>query len=558
MKEDVQVIVVGSGISGGWAAKELTEAGLNVLMIERGRMIEHGTGYRNEWTPPWEMPFRGVGDTQQTKRDYAVQSGSSAFNEWSQDHFVNDAENPYQASKPFTWIRGYQMGGRSLIWGRQCYRWSDQDFSANKLDGHGEDWPIRYADLAPWYDHVERFIGVSGSKEGLPQLPDGQFQPPMAMNTVEHAFAEAVNGHYEDRRLIIGRTANLTQDLPGRSKCQYRGICERGCSFGAYFSTQSSTLPAAVATGRLTVLTDHMVDNLTYDQRRRRVTGVNLINTITGERRHVASRVVFLCAGSINSVSILLRSRSDATPNGLGNAHDRLGRFFMDHGLAMSVIADVPGFADREYHGNSPNCFVIPRYINVNQRHSSLLRGYSFQGLAYRKQWTRGFKEPGIGVDFKNKLRRSGDWQLLMGGFAEAMPVPTNRVSLDKTAVDRFGVAQTHINFEYQPNDRALLEDAKLQAAQMVSLIGARPLLQSADPGPGGSAIHEMGGAAMGRDPRTSVLNAHNQLHEAPNVFVTDGAAMASSACQNPSLTYMALTARAASAAASQIKQGIL
>lgn len=558
MSMDFDAIVVGSGITGGWAAKELTERGLKVLMIERGPMIEHGSGYTTETLAPWEMPFRGLGNPELVKQDYPVQSRSVAFDEFTRSHFVNDRENPYQSSTPFNWIRGYQVGGRSLIWGRQCYRWSDLDFGANKADGHGEDWPIRYADLAPWYDHVERFIGVSGSIENLPQLPDGRFQPPMQMNAVEQQLARAVAARYAGRRVIIGRTANLTEDLPGRSKCQYRGICGRGCSFGAYFSTQSSTLPAAQATGRLTILPDSLVASLNYDPVARKVTGAQIIDTATRQKRTVTARIIFLCAGSINSLSILLRSRSESMPNGLANSSGRLGRYFMDHGLAMSAIVEVPGFEDHNYFGNRPNGIFIPRYINVTEPEPALLRGYSFQGFAYRAQWTRAYRTPGIGAEFKARFRASGSWHMLLAAFAEGLPMADNRVTLDPVATDAYGLPQTRIEHSYAPNDRALLRHAEEEAVRMASLIGGKVIVRSADPGPGGTAIHEMGGAAMGHDPARSVLNAGNQAHDVQNLFVTDGAAMASTACQNPSLTYMALTARACDAAVSKMQAGLL
>lgn len=557
MSAEFDAIVVGSGITGGWAAKELTERGLKVLMIERGPMIEHRVDYKTEHTPPWELSFRGRGDEQLMKLDYPVQrNAGGALNEWTAAHFVNDREHPYQATKPFNWIRGYQLGGRSLIWGRQCYRWSDLDFGANLADGHGADWPIRYADLAPWYDHVESFIGVSGSVENLPQLPDGKFQPPMSMNIVETRLAKAIAAKYQDRRMIIGRTANLTQERPGRAPCQYRGICARGCSYGAYFSTQSSTLPAARATGRLTVLPDTVVDNLVFDAAAKRVTAVRVLDTKTRVRKQISAKIIFLCAGSINSLSVLLRSKSAAAPEGLGNSSGRLGRYFMDHALTMSAIARIPGFDAHAYFGNRPNGIVIPRYFNTTTRHQELLRGFSFQGMAFRAGWPRGFHSAGLGEPFKAGLRRPGEWRMLLGGFAEALPVASNRVTLDPVKVDQYGMPQTRIDFAYSKNDLELLKVAERDAIEMVKLVGGEVLKSSVDPGPGGTAIHEMGGAAMGRDPATSVLNAHNQLHDAANVFVTDGAAMASSACQNPSLTYMALTARAAAGAVDKLKLG--
>ncbi|WP_313807050.1 GMC family oxidoreductase [Sphingobium sp.] len=557
---DFDAIVVGSGITGGWAAKELTERGLKVLLVERGPLIEHQSGYTNEVTPPWDMPFRGFGDPRLNASDYPVQSKGMHFTEWSRDHFVNDRENPYQTTKdnPFQWRRGYQLGGRSLTWGRQCYRWSDLDFSANAKDGHGVDWPIRYADLKPWYDHVENFIGVSGSLEGLPQLPDGIFQPAMKLNVVEQAFKDRIAATYDDRRLIIGRSSNMTQDKPGRTKCQYRNICARGCSFGGYFSTQSSTLPAARATGRLTLVTDALVESLEYDPARRRVTGVRVIDTKNRAPRVYRSQIVFLCAGSVNSISLLLRSANDAMPRGLANSSGVLGRYFMDHALALSVTAKVPGFEGHAYFGNRPCSLVIPRFINVAGATDGLLRGYSYQGNATRRGWADGIGLPGMGKALKHDVGHAGDWTILLGAFAECLPVASNRVTLDHMNRDPFGLPQTKIEFAYGDNERKLLAHALQEAKAMLALMNAEILSETAEPGPPGGAVHEMGGARMGRDPTTSVLNAHNQTHDIENLFVTDGAAMASSACQNPSLTYMALTARAAAFAANQLKTGAL
>lgn len=556
---DFDAIVVGSGISGGWAAKELTERGLKVLMVERGPMIEHGA-YANETTPPWDLPFRGLGDTAMFKRDYPIQSKADFFNEWNYQHFVSDREHPYQTTQddPFQWRRGYQLGGKSLIWGRQCYRMSDLDFTANASDGHGVDWPIRYADLAPWYDHVERFIGVSGTRDGLPQLPDGVYQPPMQMNAVETRFKEQVEARFADRKVVIGRTANLTQELPGRAKCQSRNICSRGCSYGAYFSTQSSTLPAAQATGQLTVRSDALVSQVDYDAVTGRASGVTIIDAKTGSMDRVRSRLVFLCAGTINTVGVLLRSRSESFANGIGNSTDMLGRYLMDHALTGSVLAHIPGFDDHGYFGGRPAPIIIPRFTNLDNSEQSVLRGYSYQGMAYRRGWPRGFNQAGVGTDLKAGLRQPGPWVMFLGAFAETLPVADNRITLDPVAKEPNGLAQLRIEFRYGPNESALLERARDEALAMIGLIDGEVIATSAEPGPGGTAIHEMGGARMGHDPATSVVNHRNQVHGVPNLFVTDGAAMASSACQNPSLTYMAMTARAAAFAVEQMQAGAL
>lgn len=558
---DFDAIVVGSGITGGLAAKQLTEAGLKVLMLERGRPIEHGADYTTEMKTPWEMPFRGEGDAALYARDYPVQQLNRHFTEFTQNHFVNDAQNPYEVGEgAFTWFRSYQMGGRSLTWGRQCYRWSDYDFGANKRDGHGTDWPIRYADLAPWYDKVEEFVGVSGAKEGLAQLPDGHFQPPMALNIVEQTVREKILKQWPDRCLTVGRTANLTEAKPelGRGPCQYRNICMRGCSFGAYFSTQSSTLPAATATGRLTVITNAQVEKVDYDPATKRVTGVRWIDTQTKARKSATARMVFLNAGAFNSVHLLLNSGSEAMPEGLANGSGVLGTHIMDHANTLSAAAIMPGFEQHTTFGNRPTGIVIPRFRNLEKLDGDgFTRGYSFQGGALQSTWTAGEREAGIGADYKNHLREPGAWRMVLVVFAESVPRVTNRLALSKK-LDPLGVPQLEISFNHGKEEMAALADAKKEAATMLSAAGGHVIFGFDRPGPGGTAIHEMGGARMGHDPASSVLNKWSQAHQIDNLFVTDGAQMSSSACQNPSLTYMALTARAADYAVTQMKAGAI
>ena len=561
MPYDFDAIVVGSGITGGWAAKELTEAGLKVLMIERGREIVHGQ-YEREMKAPWELPFRGRGDTERYRRDHPVQMLNRHFTEWTEDHFVSDRENPYAQAEgsAFTWFRSYQLGGKSLTWGRQCYRWSDYDFGANARDGIGTDWPIRYADLAPWYDKVESFIGVSGAKEGLAQLPDGQFQPPLALNAVETKLRETISAQWPERRLTIGRTANLTEGKPeeGRMPCQSRDICNRGCSFGAYFSTQSSTLPAAQKTGRLTVITDAQVEKLDYDPATHRVTGVRWVETKTRARKSATARVVFLNAGAFNSVHLLLNSASEAMPQGLANSSGILGTHIMDHANTLSAAALMPGFEGRTSFGNRPTGVVIPRFRNLDKLDGEgFTRGYSFQGGALQSGWARGKRQAGIGADFKHGLRGPGAWRMVLVAFAESLPRASNRLTLSK-ALDPLGVPQLEIQFAHGAQEKAALADAKREASIMLKAAGGQVLFGMDQPGPGGTAIHEMGGARMGHDPKTSVLNRWSQAHDAANLFVTDGAQMSSSACQNPSLTYMALTARAVDYAVGQVKAGVL
>jgi choline dehydrogenase-like flavoprotein len=558
MSIEFDAIVVGSGITGGWAAKELTERGLKVLMVERGRMIEHGAGYTKELLAPWDLPFRGAGDSDRYDREYPVQRLNRHFTEFTEDHFVNDRENPYALAKDtqFNWWRSYQLGGRSLTWGRQSYRWSDHDFAANKADGAGVDWPIRYADIAPWYDHVEEFIGVSGAAEGLEILPDGKFQPPMALNVVEQHMRQAISARWPDRRLTIGRTANLTQEKEGRAPCQYRSICARGCSYGAYFSTQSSTLPAAQKTGNLTLVTDSLVEAVDFDPSSGRVSGVRILNAVSGERSRRTARMVFLNAGSFNTNHLLLRSTSEAFPHGLANSSGVLGTHIMDHATTVAAVAMVPGFESHTTFGNRPTGIIIPRFRNVTSHDGDFLRGYSYQGGALQSGWTAAKRSAGIGRDYKEKAGEIGPWRMVLVAFAESLPRPTNRLTLDPVARDQHGLALLKVEFSHGDNERKALADARREAALMLKAGGGEVLMGFDEPNPGGSAIHEMGGARMGRDPKTSVLNRYNQAHDVPNLFVSDGAAMASSACQNPSLTYMALTARAADHAVALLKDG--
>lgn len=558
---DFDAIVVGSGITGGWSAKQLTEAGLKVLMLERGPDVPHRSGYTTETKTPWDMPFRGKGDGEKYAAEYPVQRLNRHFTEFTENHFVSDAENPYQVGEgsAFNWFRSYNLGGRSLTWGRQSYRWSDWDFGANARDGHGTDWPIRYADLAPWYDMVEEFIGVSGSMEGLPQLPDGRFQPPMALNAVEAAVRERISERWPERRLMVGRTANLTEAKPGRAPCQYRSICARGCSFGAYFSTQSSTLPAAQATGNLTLVTDAVVEKLDYDPISGRVTGVRWIDRSDGGRKSASARMVFLNAGSFNSVHLLLNSASEAMPNGLANRSGVLGQYIMDHPSTLSAAALLPGFEQVTTFGNRPTGVVIARYRNLDEMDGvGHTRGYSFQGGALQSAWVRGAREPGIGADYKHGLRAPGPWRMVLVAFADCVPRASNRLTLDRANVDANGLPQLKIDFAFGAEEHAALAQAKADAAEMMTQAGGQVLMGFDRPGAGGGAIHEMGGARMGNDPATSVLNRWSQAHDIPNLFVTDGAQMASSACQNPSLTYMALTARAAGHAVELLQEGAI
>ncbi len=556
-------IVVGSGMSGGWAAKELTERGLKVLLLERGRNVTHRVDYPTDGKPPWEMPYGGQVPEAEVARDYPVQKDCYAFSDYTKHFFVNDRENPYETTtgNPFAWIRGYHLGGRSLTWHRQSYRLSDLDFEANSRDGHGVDWPIRYSDIAPWYDHVETFAGISGSRENLPQLPDGKFQPPFQLHCVERAMKKKLEAAFPDRRLIIGRTAHLTaptaeQTALGRARCMNRLECQRGCRFGAYFSSLSATLPAANRTGNLTTVTDAVVDSLVYDAGSERVTGVQVVDAHTLERRTHRGRLVFLCASTLASTQILLNSRSEQFPNGLANGSGMLGRNLMDHVGGVRATGTVPGFEDTYEKGRRATDLYVPRFRNVDERDERFLRGFGFQGGAYRDDWRRGTGTAGIGEAFKEQLQKPGPWRFGMSGFGEMLPDARNRVWLDSKRKDRWGIPILHIECKLRDNEMAIFDAMASDGKETLEAAGLTDVNVASNIAPPGLMIHEMGTARMGHDPGTSVLNKFNQAHDVSNLFVTDGAAMTSSACQNPSLTYMALTARAAAAAADMLKEG--
>ena len=560
---DFDAIVVGSGMSGGWVAKELCERGLKVLVLERGREIVPARDFE-DMKHPWEREhFDRVSPAD--AEDYPLQKTIYSFTDSSKKFWVKDEEHPYETpdSAPFNWRRGYHLGGRSLMWARQSYRLSDIDFAANARDGHGIDWPLRYADVAPWYDHVERFAGVSGSAEGLPQLPDGRFQPPMGLTCAEDAFARAVAERFPGRRVIPGRFANLTapteeQRALGRGPCQVRDHCHMGCSFGAYFSSNVATLPAARRTGNLTVVTDAIVHSVEHDAETNRATGVRVIDQHTKTHQTYTGRLVFLNASTINTAMILLQSATDAQPRGLANGSGQVGRNLMDHVGGAYAFGVIPGFEDRYTWGRRANGFYIPRYRNLTEEGEGYVRGFGFQGMILRGGWSGG--RPGVGAGFKAANRTPGPWYLRMWGFGEGLPDPANHVRPHPTRTDRWGLPVPIIEARHGENERRLMEQASRDAKSMAQAAGAKDIVSSED-GPfevsaPGDLIHEMGTARMGRDPRTSVVNRHCQAHDVPNLFISDGSVMASSACQNPSLTYMAFSAMAANHAADLVQAG--
>ncbi|OJU17626.1 MAG: GMC family oxidoreductase [Sphingomonas sp. 66-10] len=549
-----EAIVVGSGVSGGLAAKELTEKGLRVLMLDRGRAVEHGEDYTYDGRPAYEVPARNEMPARLIESDYFI-SKHGYVSPSNMAFYNNDRINPYaygEGSK-FYWIRPAAVGGKSLIWSRWVFRWGPDDFAANKREGVDGDWPIRYEDLAPWYSYVERYIGVSGSRDNLPYLPDSDFQPPMPMNIAEKWFKQRLETQFPGRRLINARLANLTEDRPdqNRTKCQFRNQCANGCAFGAYFSTQAVTLPAARATGRLTLRSDAVVTSLDYDATKKRVTGVRFVDATTGQAEMVNADLVFLCASAMASTQILLNSRPAGSARSHFDSSGTLGRYVMDHIFRVRTSGDIPGMEDYIEYGRRPGAIYIPRFRNMNGDEGlGFTRGYGYQGGARRE----AAAPIGFGASMKHGMRRYGGWKFTMMAFGECLPYADNAVSLDPAKVDRFGMPLMRFDVRFRDNELRMIADARAQGEAMLRAVGMTNVSTLEEEHVPGDAIHEMGGARMGADPRASVLNKWSQAHDAANLFVTDGAQMASASCVNPSLTFMALTARAADHAVRQLR----
>jgi choline dehydrogenase-like flavoprotein len=552
-------IIIGSGVSGGWAAKELTEKGLRVLMLEKGKKLDHVTGYENAMKNPWDSKYNGR-LTNEQKESHPKLSRDYPYNEMSEKYWMNDLDSNYKEVKRFDWFRPNIVGGKSIMWGRQSYRLSDIDFEANLKDGIAIDWPIRYKDIAPWYSYVEKIAGISGEKLGLPQLPDSEFQPPMEMYCVEKEVRKRIEKNFPGRTMTMGRVANLTQASTlqinnGRSTCQYRNKCALGCPFGAYFSTQSCTLPPAVKTGRLTLRPESVVTNLIYDENKKKATGVRVIDAVTMEERIFNARIIFVCGSTLGSTSVLLNSISNRFPNGFGNDSGVLGHYLMDHHFRTGASGTWEGDEDKYFFGRRANGIYVPRYRNIGNDKRDYLRGFGYQGGGSRQSWQRNVAELSFGAQFKEELTEPGQWTMGLGGFGETLPNYDNKMYLDTKDKDKWGMPLVVFDAELRENEKKMRIDMANDAVEMLEKAGLKNVRSNDRGSYLGMAIHEMGTARMGRDPKTSILNGNNQVHACKNVFVTDGAAMVSSSCVNPSLTYMALTARAADFAVKEMKK---
>lgn len=555
-------IVIGSGVSGGWAAKELTEKGLRVLMLERGRMLNHVADYEYAMKNPWETKYHGK-ITLEQKETHPKLSRDYPYNETTETYWMKDVDSLYEEKKRFDWYRPNIVGGKSIMWGRQCYRLSDLDFEANAKEGVAVDWPIRYRDIEPWYAYVERFTGISGEALGLPQLPDSEFLPPMDMFFVEKEVRKRIEKNFPGRHLTIGRVANLSaakeaQLGVGRGPCQYRNRCAMGCPFGAYFSTQSATLPAAAKTGKLTLRPDSVVREIVFDPATQKATGVRVRDAVTLEDTEFFSQIVFVCASAIASTALLMNSKSERFPDGLGNDSGELGHNLMDHHFRAGASGVWEGDLDRYFYGRRANGIYMPRYRNVGDDKRDYLRGFGYQGGGGRQGWERNVAELSFGAELKEELTEPGPWTMGLGGFGETLPYHENRMWLDPEKRDKWGLPLVIFDAEFRENEKKMRIDMMEDAREMLESAGLKNVQVVNGESFPGTAIHEMGTARMGRDPKTSVLNGQNQVHAVKNVFVTDGACMTSASCVNPSLTYMALTARAVDFAVAEMKKGNL
>ena len=553
-------IVIGTGVSGGWAAKELCEKGLKTLVLERGRMIKHNQDYLTANMEDWEFPAGDV-ITQEIKKNQPKQSRTGYVNTESTKHFfVNDIEHPYNEDKRFDWIRGYHVGGRSLLWARQSYRLTPFDFVANKEDGYGVDWPIRYKDLAPWYDYVENYIGVSGENLNLNQFPNQQLLKPMELNCVEKVLQKSISEKYDSRYMTIGRVAHITEGTKpglGRLSCQFRNRCRRGCPFGAYFSSNSSTLPAAEATGNMTLRPNSIVYEIIYDETKKKATGVKIIDSESKLTYEFKSKIIFMCASTVPTTSILMQSKSSRFPNGLGNDSGELGHNLMDHHFQIGADGTYDGFEDKYYTGRRPNGIYIPRFQNIggNTKSKDFLRGYGYQGGASRTDWKEYVKEASYGEELKQAIVKPGKWVMGLNGFGEVLPYHENKMYLDYDKTDNWGLPTVTFDAKLRENELSMRKDMQLQAMEMLDKAGFKDIKPYESSYALGLGIHEMGTARMGRDPKTSVLNSFNQMHSVKNIFVSDGSCMTSSGNVNPSLTYMAITARAVDYAVNELRK---
>ena len=552
-------IVIGSGVSGGYAAKELTEKGMRVLVLEKGKKFDHVTAYEPSYKDPWDFKYNGL-LTNEQKASHPKLSRDYPYNEMTEKYWMNDSDALYKEVKRFDWFRPDIVGGKSIMWGRQTYRLSDIDFEANLKDGIAVDWPIRYKDIAPWYSYVEKHVGISGEALGLPQLPDSEFLKPMDMYCVEKEVRQRIEKNFPGRNMTIGRVANLSEAKEaqlkiGRSACQYRNKCRLGCPYGAYFSTQSCTLPPAAKTGLLTLRPDSIVSEILFDNAKQKATGVRVIDSVTKDVREYFAKIIFVCGSTVATTALLLNSKSSRFQNGLGNDSGELGHNLMDHHFKIGASGTWEGDEDKYYIGRRANGIYIPRYRNIGNDKRDYLRGFGYQGGGSRASWNRGANDMSFGADYKDAMTKPGPWMMNLGGFGETLPYHDNKMYLDPTDKDKWGIPLVVFDAEFKENEKKMRKDMMEDAKEMLESAGLKNVRAFDNGSYPGMAIHEMGTARMGRDPKTSVLNGNNQLHGVKNVFVTDGACMTSTSCVNPSLTYMALTARAADFAVKEIKK---